>query len=111
HVQTFAEVRGDGRLDDLARRAGHQTAHTAQLADLLFRTARAGVSHDVNRVDVAAGAIVLFHGLEHLFRNAFGDLGPDFDDLVIALTVGDGAFLVLRFDFDDGLLGVRHHAG
>ena len=35
HRETFAEVRGDRRLDDLARRLGHQAAHTGQLADLL----------------------------------------------------------------------------
>ena len=100
-----------GLFDDLARGLGHQTAHTGKLADLLFRTARAGVGHDVNRVEVAAGAVVLLHGLEHFFRNAFGDLGPDFDDLVVAFAVGDRAFLILRDDFDDGLFGVADQAG
>ena len=100
-----------GCLDDLARRLGHQAAHTGKLADLLFRSARAGVGHDVNRVEVAAGAVVLFHGLEHFFRNAFGDLGPDFDDLVVAFALGDGAFLILRHNFDHGLFGVADQAG
>ena len=59
-----------GRFDDFARGLGHQSAHTGELADLLFRTARAGIGHDVNRVEVAAGAVVLFHGLEHLVGNA-----------------------------------------
>ena len=68
HVQTFAEVGGDGRLDDFARRLGHQAAHTGKLADLLFRSAGAGIGHDVNRIQVAAGAVILFHGLEHFFR-------------------------------------------
>jgi hypothetical protein len=63
HVEAFAEVRRDRRFDDLARGLGHQTAHTGELADLLFRSARAGVGHDVNRIEVAAGAVVLFHGL------------------------------------------------
>ena len=54
HVQTFAEVRGDRRFDDFARRLGHQTAHTGKLADLLFGSARAGVGHDVNRIEIAA---------------------------------------------------------
>ena len=39
HVQAFAEVRRDRRLDDFARRLGHQTAHTGELANLLFRSA------------------------------------------------------------------------
>ena len=70
HVQAFAEVGRDGRFDDFAGGLGHQTAHTGELADLLFRTAGAGIGHDVNRVEVAAGAVVLFHGGEHLIRNA-----------------------------------------
>ena len=95
HVEAFAEVRRDRGFDDFARRLGHQTAHTGKLADLLFRTARAGVGHDVNRIEVAAGAVVLFHGAEHLIRNLLGNVGPDFDDLVVALAVGDGAVLIL----------------
>src|SRR5262249_40537012 len=87
NVQTFAEVRGDRRFENFARRLCHQAAHSGKLADLLFRSAGAGVRHDVNRVEVAAGAVVLFHGLEHFFRNALGDLGPDFDDLVVAFAL------------------------
>ena len=78
HVQAFAEVRRDRGLDDFARRLGHQAAHTGKLADLLFRTARAGVGHDVNRIEVAAGAVVLFHGGEHLIGNLLGNLATRF---------------------------------
>ena len=111
HVQAFAEVGRDRGFDDLARRLGHQAAHTGELADLLFRSARAGVGHDVNRIEVAAGAVVLFHRLEHFVGDLLGDLGPDFDDLVVALAVGDGAFLILALDLDHFLLGVAHQAG
>ncbi len=111
HVQAFAEVGGDGLLDDFARGLGHQAAHAGELADLLFRSAGAGVGHDVNRIEVAAGAVVLFHGLEHFVRDPFGDLRPDFDDLVVALALRDGAFLILLLDFDDGLFGVLHQLG
>src|ERR1019366_3605749 len=65
HVETFAEIGGDGGLDDFARRLGHEAAHTGELADLLFGTARAGIGHDVNGVEIAAGAVVLFHGVHH----------------------------------------------
>ncbi len=106
HVQAFAEVGGDGGFDDLARGLGHQTAHTGKLADLLFGTARAGVGHDVNRIEVAAGAVVLFHGREHFVGNLLRNLGPDFDDLVVALAVGDGAVLILAFDVHHFLFGV-----
>src|SRR5262249_55564643 len=101
HVEAFAEVRGDRGLDDLTRRLGHQTGHGGKLADLLFGAARAGVGHDVNGVEVTAGAVVLFHGLEHFIGDLFGDLGPDLDDLVVAFAVGNGAVLVLIFDRDD----------
>ena len=106
HVEAFAEVRGDRGFDDLARGLGHQTAHTGELADLLFRTARAGIGHDVNRIEVTAGAVVLFHGAEHLVRNLFRNARPDFDDLVVALAVSDGAVLILAFDRDHFLFGV-----
>ena len=51
HRQAFAEVRRDRRLDDLARRLGHQAAHAGELADLLLAAARAGVGHDEDRVE------------------------------------------------------------
>src|ERR1017187_8020423 len=118
HIEAFAEVGGDGGFDDFAGGLGHQTAHTGELADLLFGTACAGVGHDVNGVEVAARAVVLFHGGHHLVGHALGDLRPDFDDLVVALAVGDGAVLILAFDVDhflfgftdqDSLLGGEHH--
>ncbi len=72
HGQPFAEVRRDGRLNDFARRLGHQSAHAAQLTNLLLRTAGAGVSHDVDRVHRAfiVGALhVPEHLVGHLIRN------------------------------------------
>ena len=53
HVEAFAEVGGNRRLDDFAGRLGHQTAHAGKLTNLLFRSASAGVGHDVDRVDDA----------------------------------------------------------
>ena len=35
HAETLAEVRGDRRLDDLARGLRHQAAHGGELPDLL----------------------------------------------------------------------------
>ena len=54
HREAFTEVRRDRRLDDFARRLGHQAAHAGELADLLLRAARAGVGHDVDRVEAPA---------------------------------------------------------
>src|ERR1700682_5914032 len=110
HVEAFAEIGRDRSFDNLARRLGHQAAHTGELADLLFGTASAGVGHDVNRIEVAAGAVVLFHGRHHLVGNALGDLGPDLNDLVIALAVGDGAVLILVLHQHHVLFGFTHQA-
>ena len=101
HLEAFAEVRRDRRLDDLARRLRHQAAHAGELADLLLRSARAGVGHDVDRVELPAFLVDRLHLAEHRVGDLFGRLRPDRDDLVVALAVGDRAFEVLRFDLDD----------
>ena len=72
HVQAFAEVRGDGRLDDFARRLRHQAPHAGKLANLLLGAARAGVRHDVNGIEQAFLVLAL-HGLEHFVRDLVGD--------------------------------------
>src|SRR5271154_3761585 len=114
HGKAFAEVGRDRRFDNLARRLGHQTAHTGKLADLLFRTARSGVGHDVDGVDVALFVLIL-ESFEHFVGDFFGDVAPDGDDFVVALAVGDGAVEILLLDFDHLVLGGVHqlefHAG
>ena len=105
-LEAFTEVRRDRRLDDLARRLGHQAAHARQLTNLLLRTARARVGHDVDRVEVAARLVELLHLPEHRVRDLLGDFRPDGDDLVVALAVGDRAFVVLPFDLDHFGAGV-----
>ena len=53
HRQTFAEVRLDRRLDDLAGRLGHQTSHAGQLTNLLDAATGTRVCHQEHRVDIA----------------------------------------------------------
>src|SRR5581483_3280819 len=106
-VETFAEVRRDRRLDDFARRLGHQSAHSRKLADLLFRTASAGVGHDVDRID-RAGLVLLLEYVEHLVGYFFRNGRPDFDDLVVTLAVSNSAVEVLLLNVDHLLLGVFH---
>src|SRR4029077_19683483 len=114
HGEAFAEVGGDGRFDDFAGGLGHQPAHAGKLADLLLRAAGAGIGHHVNRIDHAL-FVLLFEGFEHFIGNFFGDVGPDGDDFVVALAVGDGAIEILLLDLDDFVLGRVHqlefHAG
>ena len=109
HGEAFAEVRGDRVLDDLAGRTRHQAAHPGQLADLLLGSAGARVGHDVDRVELVAFLVLLLHLLEHRVRDLLGDVGPDGDDLVVALAVGDGAVEVLLLDVDHFLLRAGHH--
>ena len=114
HVQAFAEVRLDRRLDDRAVRTRHQAAHTGQLTNLRHRTTRAGVGHDVQRVhrllvDRLAFGIVHLLGtdtVDHRLGNEFVGARPDVDDLVVALAGGDQTRLVLLLDLDHFLLGL-----
>src|SRR6185312_14426615 len=108
HRQPFAEVRGDRRLDNFAGRFRHQAAHAGELANLLFRSASAGVGHDVNRVDDAFFILPL-HLTEHFVGHFFRDARPDFDDLVVTFAVGDGAVQVLLLDCDYLLFGFLHN--
>ena len=108
HGEAFAEVRGDRVLDDLAGRTRHQAAHPGQLPDLLLGAAGARVGHDVDRVELLALLVRLLHLLEHRVRDLLGDVGPDGDDLVVALAVGDRPVEVLLLDVDDVLRGRSH---
>ena len=46
------------------------------------------------------------HLAKHFVRHFFRDGGPDFNDLVVTFTVGDGAVQVLLLDADRLLLAV-----
>ena len=105
HRQPFTEVGRDRRLDDFAGRLGHQSTHAGELANLLFRSASAGVGHDVNRIEFAF-LVAALHLTEHFVGDFFRDGRPDFDDLVVALAVGDGAVQILLLNVDHLLLGV-----
>ncbi len=105
-----------GRLDDLARRLGHEAAHAGQLPDLLRGAAGARVGHDVDRVErrllallalalpVDAGGRLGADLAHHLLGDLLGDLRPDVDDLVVALAVGDETLGVLVLDVVDLLV-------
>ena len=106
HGQALAEIRRDRCLDDLAGRLRHQTAHPGQLANLLLAAARTGIGHDEDRIEITALLIEPFHPGEHFVGDPFGDIGPDGDDLVVALAVGNRTLEVLLLDLDDVGTGV-----
>ena len=107
HRQPFTKVGRDWRFDDFAGRLGHQSAHAGELANLLFRSASAGIGHDVNRINEAF-LVAPLHLAKHLVGNFFRDRRPDFDDLVVAFAVGDGAVEILLLHGNHLLLGVLH---
>ncbi len=94
HRQALHEVGLDRALDDLALRIRHQAAHAGELADLLERSARAGVGHHVDRVQLEEGPL-------HRSGDGVGGLRPDVHDRLVALLVGDQAALVLLLDLLD----------
>jgi hypothetical protein len=106
HVQAFAEVRRDRRLDDRAVRLRHQAAHAGQLADLRGGTARARVGHHVDRVErllgdllaVAVDDLLAAELAHHGLGDSVTGATPDVDHLVVALALGHQTRGVLRLD-------------
>jgi len=95
--EALAEVRGDRGLDDLAGRLAMRPRIPASYGSAGSSRGR-GVGHDEDRVErrgLLLLAVSSFNDhlgadlLHHLFRDAVGDLRPDINDLVVALTVGD----------------------
>ncbi len=97
HGQTLAEVGLDRARDDLALRVGHQTAHAGDLTHLHHVAAGTGVDHHPDRVGPREVGL-------HLPRDLAGRLGPDLDELLPALVVGDQTALVLLLDLVGVLL-------
>ena len=105
HGQTLAEVRGDGLLDDFARRFGHLTTHTGELLDLGAVTTRAGIHHHKHGVHVAA-VVVVFQRAEEGVSDLFTGVSPDVLNFVFALAIGDDASAVLFFHLSDFTIGL-----
>ena len=121
HGEALLEVGDDRALDDLAGRLGHQAAHAGELPHLRRRTARAGMRHHVDRVDLRLLALLRGLGGGDLAHHRLGDflgaLRPGIDDLVVFFALGDQAVVVLLLEFlhqlagliDARRLGARHH--
>ncbi len=110
--QTLLEVGDDRAFDDLARRLGHQTAHTSQLFHLGWRTTGTGMAHHVDGVHLllTAGFLVEFNGanaLHHFIGNLVTALGPGINNLVVLLALGDQTVIILLLVF----LGERSRVG
>ena len=109
--QPLLEVGDDRRLDDLARRLGHQAAHAGKLAHLLLGAAGAGVRHHVDGVDrlFAARLLVVLDGrdaVHHFLGDAVRALRPGIDDLVVFLHLRDEAVIILLLVVENERFGV-----
>ena len=101
NIQTFAEVRFNGQVDDLTGGVGHQTAGAGQLTDLLNVTTGPGVGHHVDGVEGIEGA--------HEFGgDVVGGFAPEADDLAVAFVFGDETAAEEFFDLVDILIGLFH---
>ena len=113
HRQPLLEVGDDRRLDDLARRLGHQAAHAGELLHLGRRAAGARMRHHIDGVDrlLPPGLRVALDRrdpLHHLLGDLLGALRPGIDDLVVLLASGDEAVIVLLLIFADELARLLH---
>src|SRR3989475_8653191 len=107
HVQPFAEVGGDRRLDDRAVGLGHQAAHAGKLPDLGRGAAGAGVGHHVDGVErllldplaLAVGDVLRGELVHHRLPDLVAGAAPDVNDLVVTLAHRHQARGVLGLDF------------
>ena len=109
HGEAFTEVGLDRRLDNLARRLGHQASHASELPDLLHAASGTRVRHQEDRVHVAGvtripGVGVLLEFVHHLLGDLLAGVRPGVKHLVVAFAVGDHAALVELHDLHDVLL-------
>ena len=107
HVQAFAEVGGNGRLNDGAIRLGHQTAHTCQLANLRGRATRARVGHHVDGIErllvnffaMAVGGFFNRQLRHHDLGDFVTSFAPNINHFVVALTRSHQTSCVLVANF------------
>ena len=121
HGQTFFKVRDNRCFDNLARRLGHQTAHTAELTHLRRRTTGTGVRHHVDGVHLllTTGFLVEFNSLNtghHFVGDLVSRFTPGINNLVVLFALSDQTVIVLLFIFlgqsfcigNDFRLGIRN---
>src|SRR6202043_3534447 len=97
HRQALAEAGLDRPRDRLALRVGHQASHAGDLPDLHLVTAGTRVDHHPHRVGVGEGRL-------HVLGHVGCRVGPDLDQFLTALIVGDEAAVVLPLHLVGALL-------
>ena len=119
-VEAFAEVRPDRGLDDLARGLGHQPAHGGELLHLADIAAGAGLGHEVDGVEIPSSlvgvdgellvvariAAVMLQRLDETPGDQLAAVGPQVQQLVVSLALGDRSRLVVPLHAVNLLLGL-----
>ncbi len=110
HPEALTEVGLDGRLDDLARRLGHQAAHAAQLTNLVHGTTRTRVHHAPDRVYIACLLVeVLGQHSHQVEADLLPGVSPQVDDLEVTLALSNHTPVVGLFNLVDLVLGLFQH--
>ena len=98
HRHTFFKVRKDGVFDNLLSfgtgflRFSHQTTHTRELFNLVFRTTSTRVEHHEHSVETLVGLGHLLH--EHV-TEVVVYVCPGVDNLVVAFGIGDETHVIV----------------
>ena len=106
--QPLFKIGDDRRLDNLARWLGHETTHAGQLLHLRWRATGTGMGHHIDRVERGVARVTASNASHHRVRHLVRALGPDVDDLVVLLALGDQAFGILTLKLLDHVSGMVH---
>ena len=120
HVQAFAEVCANGGFDDFAAGLGHQASHARELRHLAGVASSTGVGEEVDGVEVLVPrtvgdrclrtvvvSTVVADRLLQLLGEVVSAAGPEVQQVVVSLTLGDRTTLVGLLDPVRLLLGGR----
>ena len=96
HRHSLLKVRKNGVLDGkrfctCLLGLGHQSTHTAQLADLSCATTGTAIQHHVHSIESLVG---LLHGLHQHSRKLVVDVCPCVDNLVVTLLISNEAHTI-----------------
>ena len=107
--KTFLKVRHNGVLDNLIAsatsflRLGHKTTHTRELTNLFLTTTSTRVIHHIDGVEALIISLELLH---QSFCELVVGVGPDIDNVVITLVIGDKTHGVLGHNFLNLFVGL-----
>src|SRR4051812_37137740 len=70
----------------------HQTAHTAELTNLFFRTSRTRIQHHENGIETLLVGSEAFH---YFLRKLRIGMSPDINNLIVTLIISDESLVII----------------